>query len=148
ISWNSHFTDLRLAITNPTSDDYQRLDLSLIPDKWVHKAGILDGPPEFALSTIEGNVIGFAKEPIKTSTHHTFTGIRTGSSFEMYDNVGNVYVPLASTGYRLRCATVPSHSTIKIVFALVQLRSDLNPFAQTTGSSERFGVQGMAFKGI
>jgi hypothetical protein len=36
ISWDSHFTDLRIAITNLSNEDYQDSDIELQPDTWTY----------------------------------------------------------------------------------------------------------------
>ena len=146
ISWDSHFTDLRIAMSNSTPIDYQDLDVLLKPDKWTHKAAVLSGAG-CNLSEVGGTVLTMAKIPIKTSTQTRFTAMRVGDGFETSDNVGNEYVVMASeSGYRLRCAAFPSMSTIKVVFALVAPQPSILP--HMTGRPGGFGFEAEAFSGV
>src|SRR6266567_2429075 len=88
IYWDSHFTDLRIAISNSTANDYQNLDVLLKPDKWTHKAAVLSGAG-CTLSEVGGAVLTMAKMPVKTSKNHRWTTMQVGDGFETYDNVGN-----------------------------------------------------------
>jgi len=148
ISWDSHFTELRIAISNSTADDYQNLDVLLKPDKWTHKASLLEDSSGCGLSEIGGNVYRVAKPPIKTGRDHKFTGMRVGAGFETYDNLGNEWVTVASeSGYRLRCATIPSKSTIKIVFALIKVRPEFM-IPKVSGPPGGFNLDVKALAGV
>jgi hypothetical protein len=146
ISWDSHFTDLRIAMSNSTPIDYQNLDVLLKPDKWTHKAAVLSGAG-CNLSEVGGTVLTMAKMPVKTSTQHRFTAMRVGDGFETYDSVGNEYVVMASeSGYRLRCAAFPAMSTIKVVFALVAPQPIILP--HMTARPGGFVFETEAFSGV
>jgi hypothetical protein len=122
IIWDSHFTDLRVAVTNPTDDDYESLDLVVQPDQWSHKAAILTESSGCDLSAIDGNVISFAIA--KESGPLTLKATRVGAGFDMQDSSGNTYTSIATeSGYRLRCGKLPAHFTIRIVFAVVGVSS-------------------------
>lgn len=146
IAWDSHFTDLRMAMSNSTSNDYQNLDVVVKPDKWTHKAAVLSGAG-CNLSEVGGNVLTMSKMPLKTSTQDSFTGMRIGDSYETYDSAGNEFVVMASeSGYRLRCATFPSKSTIKMVFALVAPQPSLTP--HMTGPLGGFAMDVQTYSGV
>lgn len=147
ISWNPHFTDLRIAITNPSSNNYRDFNANLVPDRWVHDAVILEGSG-CTLSSIGGKSIDVAEGPIKTSTKHRFTGIRNGSSIEPYDNAGNVFNHFAfGNGYRLQCPNLSARSTINLLFSLVQIKSGILEQPPLGDDRGRFGISVSAFKG-
>ncbi len=128
IAWDEHFRDLRVAVSNPSNEEYEHLDMTITPDQWVHRTAILeDAGGGCRVTPLESNAVYFAKPPIKTSTAQTFSAVRTGDSGEVYDNVGNIFIPtFFKDGIRLRCQSIPSHSTVKLVLALVQFRGAEN----------------------
>jgi hypothetical protein len=126
ITWDPHLTDLRVAVTNPSDDDYQDLDLAVQPDKWSYKAAIVTSPSGCDLTPIGGNTVFLARNGKGGSTTVTMTPIGTG--FDAHDNQGNLYTSLATeSGYRLRCGKFPAHFSVQIVFAVVTVRPDLLP---------------------
>lgn len=138
ITWDSHLTDLRVAITNPTDDDYENLDIEVQPDKWTYKARLLDSPdPDCVLTPMGGNTVAFVKHAIGGVT--TFTGTHVGMGFEAHDSVGDVFTTLATgLGYRLRCAKMPAHFTVRVVLAVVAL----SPFLTSYTSAPINGPMG------
>ncbi len=53
---------------------------------------------------------------------------KEGRDFDVEDNSGNAYTVIATqAGYRLKCASIPSKFTLKIVFALVAVPDDYLP---------------------
>jgi hypothetical protein len=124
IEWDGHMTDLRTAITNPSQDDYQDLDISVQPDKWTHKAAILGNTTGCGLTALNGETISFARA--KQSGKLTMTSTRVGSGFDVHDSSGNTYETLATEfGYRLRCGSLPSNFTVQLVFAVVSIGPNL-----------------------
>jgi hypothetical protein len=121
IEWNPHFTDLRVSITNPTGRDYEKIDFLIYPDSFFYKAAIIDMPHDCEMTALLGSKRMVASMVVNgKGGPTTFTTIRTGEIVDFRDTAGNVYIAIASDGgYRLRCQTIPSHSTIQIVFALV-----------------------------
>jgi hypothetical protein len=120
ISWDSHFTDLRVAITNPTDDTYEDIDLIVQADKWSYKAALLNTPPDCNLTPIGGETIFTART--RESGPLTVTTSRVGTGYDAHDSMGNVYTPLATeSGYRLVCGKLPAHFTIQLVVAAVAL---------------------------
>jgi hypothetical protein len=120
IPWNSHFTDLRIVISNSTADDYLNADISITPDTWTHEAGFPGSSLGCQLVRIDGSIIW----GMISSKLGAFTTIihRVGEGFEAYDDLGNSYSPLASrNGYRITCAKIPSHSSVQLVFAVVSV---------------------------
>jgi hypothetical protein len=121
-----HFTDLRVAVTNLSDDDYQDLDVAVQPDKWNYKATILNDPG-CHLIPIGGNTV-FVAHAKEAAGQLTITGTRIGTGFDAHDTGGNVYTPLATeSGYRLICGKFPAHFTIRIIFAVVTVHSDFIP---------------------
>jgi hypothetical protein len=55
IPWDTHLTDLRVSITNPTNEDYRDVDLAVQPDKWNYKAAILEPDTGCQLNPMGGN---------------------------------------------------------------------------------------------
>jgi hypothetical protein len=127
ILWDEHFTELRVAITNPTGDDYDDFDVAIQPDKWNYKAAIVNSTSGCDLIPIGGaNVLLAGRN--KASGTDSITMSRVGNSFEAHDTLGNTYNPLAvESGYRLRCSAFPAHYTIRVVFALVAPPSRFMP---------------------
>jgi len=118
LDWDKHFTDLRVAITNPTKTDYKDFDISIKPGAWINKASILNPISGCDFSPIDGNKISVARNLKPGQT--TFTGRRLGAGTDVYDSKGNQYTDLATeSGYRLKCLNLPSHYTIRIIFAAV-----------------------------
>jgi hypothetical protein len=119
ITWNTHFTDLRVAITNPSDDDYHDLDIFIQPDKWNYKALMITKLSGCDLTPIPGNVFQTARAKGGTTS---ITSTRIGDGFDAHDNQGDVFTPLAKeTGSRLRCSVFPAHYTAEVIFALVAL---------------------------
>jgi hypothetical protein len=127
IRWHPNLTELRLTITNPSSEDYRDLDIVIQPDKWTHSAAILGDAAGCFVLSVGGNAI--SSTIAGKSGKLTMSATRAGSKFDTYDNLGNVYTTAATDGgHRLRCSEFPSGFTILIVFALVTLPpSDLLP---------------------
>lgn len=124
IKWDSHLTDLRVSITNPSDEEYENLDIVVQPDYWSHRAALLMSISGCDVSPTDGNTVFFSRA--KESGPITVTSTRVGLGFDTHDSAGNVYIPLATeTGYRLRCAIVPPHFAIQMVFAVVCVPSDL-----------------------
>jgi hypothetical protein len=127
IPWDSHFADLRLGITNPTAADYQGVDLLLKPRGWVYQASILDHVPDCSIAReASENVISMATA--SKSGKLTVEATRVGAGIDTYDTGGNVYTTVATdSGYRLRCDVLPSHYTIRVIFAVVSAPVQLMP---------------------
>ena len=126
ISWNPHFTELRVAVTNPTADDYHDTDILLKPDAWIYRASMIINASQCELLPVRGKTdIHVVNKSKGGATQVTATV--NGSGLDVYDNAGDIFTTFASEeGYRLRCTTLPSHYTVQIVFALV----DVGPFHQ------------------
>lgn len=120
IKWNPHFTELRVAVTNPSRDDYRDLDLTVKPEEWTYKAAILGDHFGCDLTSIGGDTF-FTSIPHTTGIE-TFTTTKVGDGFDVHDSLGNVFTPLATKGgYALTCSKFPAHFTIQLVFAVVRL---------------------------
>jgi hypothetical protein len=124
ISWDSHFTDLRVGIINPTDNDYREVDISIKPDKWTHEAALLSGGVGCQLSRTAGSIVSWARN--SKSGKAAMIARRIGDALEAYDNVGNVYTTVASDGgYRLTCSKIMAHSTVQIILAVVVVPQSL-----------------------
>jgi len=123
IAWDSHFTDLRVAITNPSDDAYRSLNISIQPDTWTHKAAILSAPPGCELVSLGGNTTFVGRNSSETAAMVT-TSVATG--FAASTSLDNTFTLLATQGgYRLACVTLPPRQTVQIVFAAVAVHPDL-----------------------
>jgi hypothetical protein len=124
IAWDSHFTDLRVLITNPTDDDYRDVDMTAQPDRWNYRAAIFEENSGCQLTAMGGNSLLIVPSGKGGATH--VTGHRVGTSFQAEDDAGDVFEPfIAERGYRLICAKLPSHFTVQLVFALVSVDQSL-----------------------
>jgi len=122
IAWDSHLTDLRVAVTNPTDDDYENLDIQIRPDKWTHKATLLANPGGCELSP--NGERGFAFT-ISKGGAKSVTANRVGTAIDAQDSAGDVFMQLATDGYRLRCTQLPARFSVQVVFALVAFQPTL-----------------------
>lgn len=142
IAWDSHFTDLRISVTNASSDDYQDLDISISPkpNEWTHKASIVESSLGCGLTPIEGGQLHVAAPTTKGNSAITLTPL--GSGLDVYDSQGNPYETIATKpGYRLRCTRFPSNYTMQIVFAVVDVPESLRPNPGSTTISEVTGAK-------
>jgi len=117
ITWNNHLTELRVAITNPSDMDYEKLDIAIKPDNWIYRATILEQGTGCSLQDMGGEVIQIVRSAkggtTKITTH------REGSKFDTEDKEGDNFEPfLSRVGYRLICGSLPAHFTIRIAVAL------------------------------
>jgi hypothetical protein len=146
IGWDHHYTELVIGVTNPSQEDYHDLDLVFQPDQWVHKAAL---PESYGcqLSMVGASVIKISGHP-KTGIM-TFSGHLLGTKLGVDDSLGNAYDDYASQGgFRLRCSTFASVSTVTIVFALVSFKPELlaNTMPPSTVSRGGFGLGVSAWK--
>lgn len=122
IAWNSHFTNLSVAVINPSDDDYGDVDIAIVPDVWTYKAVII-GDSQCKLVSIGGNTL---LTTITKGGGRKMTMHRLGDKFEAEDEMGDVFTPLATDGgYRLICSKFPRRFTIKLVFATVAVNPDV-----------------------
>lgn len=120
ITWNTHFTDLRVWINNRTNKDYKELYLSIQPDRWNYKAAIASEDTGCQLSPLMGSAL--LDVPSATGGASKITAHREGDAFEAADDSGDVFQHFVSQGgYRLICTRFPAHASIQIVFALVSI---------------------------
>lgn len=129
IAWNSHFTNLSVAVVNPSGDDYSDVDIAIIPNVWAYKAVIMSDNSQCKLVSIGGNAMltTVTKGGGRKMTMHRF-----GDKLEAEDEMGDVFTPLATDGgYRLICAKFPRRFTIKVVFATVAVNPDVVRAAPT-----------------
>jgi len=120
IKWNSHFTDLRVTISNISDEDFRDVDLYFYPGTLIRRAAI------------NGERLGCDLIPLKDrntwkSTRAKRSGSMTAqkhegaSGVDIQDSWGQIYTDEANSSYRIRCATFPSRYSMQIVFALIQL---------------------------
>jgi hypothetical protein len=143
IAWDSHLTDLRVTLTNPTNDDYENLDVAVQPDKWTYKAGLLNSPG-CDLLQMGGDTVSIVRSAKGGAT--SITSIRVGTGFDFQDNVGDVFIPLATKlGYRVRCTKLSAHFTVQIVFAVVSVYPELLKETGAVGKKLDPGNWGMGY---
>jgi hypothetical protein len=129
IKWDSHLTDLRVAVTNPDDRDYTDVDLTIRPDKWTYQATILNKPSDCDLTALGGDTVftTITKGGAVKMTMH-----RLGDSLsEAQDDVGDVFTPLVTAGgYRLRCSRLAAHFTVRLVFAVASVSQTVSQKTQ------------------
>ncbi len=115
-----NFADLRVAVSDPTDDDYNNVDILLKPKDWVYDARIYDDQKVCTLFPEQGrNLKEAMRSTTKADPNFSITLNSVGPEHELNDSEGNQYTVIArGAGYRLRCNALPSHSTIKIIFAV------------------------------
>lgn len=121
IEWNSHFTDLRVIVDNPSANDYHNVDLFVYPDTLVNKASMVQQSPgcEITLLSEGGLTVATVNNP-KDGTGLKVRQDPIGEgTVEYHDNHGSTYESLAGTGVRLRCETLPSRFSARLVIAAV-----------------------------
>jgi hypothetical protein len=141
ISWNSHFTDLRVAITNSSPDDYHHLNMLLKPDVWTYRATMAEPSSDCELIRVEGQTDMRAVSNGKGGATEIKL-VFNGTGYEAYDNAGDIFTTFASEGgYTLRCTNFPSKYTVHLAFALV----DISPFSSHPNGllQETYGNVGM-----
>ena len=115
ISWSSKFAEVDISINNPSSFNYEDVDITLRPDRPVADIGQQTAMPG----------VSFNEAKLASSWYNVLEGA-TGRQ------LANPLVTIATTeGYRMRCPVLPSMSAITIVMALatvVQARDDVGPF--------------------
>jgi hypothetical protein len=117
ITWNSHFTDLRVAFTNETNEDYRDLDIAIQPDTWNFAAVVKNNLSRCEILPIENANQLFVTFP-KSTKKFTSRVTKAGSDLETHDSAGNSYTSIGRDyGYRLKCASLPHKSTVTVVFA-------------------------------
>jgi hypothetical protein len=141
IKWDNRLTDMRVVISNPTDDDYQQVDVTIRPDVPVYSADKLSGPSNCDLQKIPGPpVFGFA-----TAQGGKTTVTWNKDLDEIQDNVGDPFsVVLSGAGYRLTCDKFPSHSAIKLVFALGRVDQKFELHQHSLGSGDMMTVEEIA----
>lgn len=133
IKWNPHFTELEIIISSPRDNDFNSVNLLVVPDTWTYSVVLSDHP---AGCNLEPKQI-----EVRTIAHVTSSGnVRPTSAaedgtFEIHDNQGNVYRVVAWKGaYHLTCDRLPGLSTVKIISAVVSPKS--NPSSPEVHSSD------------
>jgi len=139
VDWNKHFSDVRIAVANPTDEPYKDLDISINVDSWINKAVILNPIQGCDLTRNDGN----AKLSVAKNDHKgqiTFEGRRSGTGADVYDSAGNQYIDLAThAGYRLRCSILPSNYTVRLLYVAVSPKQ-LPPQAPPGGMALAAGL--------
>jgi hypothetical protein len=124
IAWNAHFTDLRVAVSNPTDEDYTQLDIAIQPDHWNYAADITTEGVDCKLISMDGNSVSLVENGKGGATKVTMH--RIGDRVEPEDDAGDHFEKfIQSGGYRLACSKLPSKSTVEVVFAVVSQHPSL-----------------------
>jgi hypothetical protein len=142
IVWDSHFTNLTMAIVNPSNENYTDLELDAVPDTWLREATIVGTDLGCRLESIGGDTV---LSTISKGGGRKLTMHRFGEKVEAEDEMGDVFTPLATKGgYRIRCDAFPGRSTLKIVFAAVSISPGLMNTVPPSPTVPRSGVAGVA----
>jgi len=106
IKWESAYTEVVVSVENGTSRDYTDIDLYIQPLNTVAKAGQIGTFPPCTITYTAG---GQEVAPVLVKDTNGKTSV-----IQIYHQGGN-------SPWRLRCDKLPKHSTVKIVFAVVNL---------------------------
>lgn len=79
ILWHPNLADLRLAITNPSGDDYHGVDILIRPDQWIYKAAIIGDSSSCLLLSVGGNTVSSTRA--SKSGKNTTTVVPLGNGF-------------------------------------------------------------------
>jgi hypothetical protein len=117
IKWIPEFTELRVALVNPTDMDYERVDLFLDPDESIAKIG--------QASAVAG--VSFIGDVTKEESD-------IGGVYAMFpeiqakDQSGRVInipvVQILAPRYRVKCQTIAKKSSVQLTLAIAKLRND------------------------
>jgi hypothetical protein len=133
IKWDSHLTDLRVVLVNPTDHDYTDVDIAVVPNAWTYRAAILDNS-DCKLNSTGGNTATYT---VTKGGGKKLIGHRIGDRFEAEDEMGDVFEELATDGgYRLICSKFPKNFALRIVLATVALNPKLTLFPPALKSGE------------
>jgi len=128
IPWNSHLTDLRVWVTNPTEKDYGEAFITIRPDQWTHKAAIVTENSGCRLNELGGDVISQSSRHRGAGGEAKLTVHPEGGTYETEDSIGDTFDHfLTHGGYRLTCERFPAHFVIEIIFALAAVKPELLP---------------------
>ncbi len=129
IVWDRHLTELRIAFTDKSEDDYTDLDIDMRPDNLVYRAQITTGPKDCELKPLHGD--GICASLAGKGGARKVTATDTGGDTDCHDDVGDVFITVAyEAGFRLQCSKLSSRDTVQVVFALVRL-AELHPVQST-----------------
>jgi len=128
IKWDSHFTDLRVDIANPSDNDYENVDINMLPDVTDYKAAIVGDNQSCHLMPNGGLGVASVLKGKGGATKITFHQV--GGQLTANDDVGDIFEPLLNAQYRLQCPRLSAHSSVQIVFALAILDGHLVPKPQ------------------
>lgn len=105
IKWRPDFSELRMVIENPTSEDYTDLDITITPDIAIAEAGQVSSLPGVSfLNGAEGSdFYGSGKDP------------KTGKPFQQ-----RFAGPISSSN-RVLCSKLPHNAVLHMVFATTTL---------------------------
>jgi hypothetical protein len=106
IAWSHKFTELMVDIANPSEQDFQDIDLKLIPDVAIAAIG--------QLTSLAG--VQFLKSAELTIRPELWTSGKRQAL--------DVIFVASTEGYRVRCDKLPSHSHAQVLMAAVNV-SDL-----------------------
>jgi len=104
IKWSSKYTELRVAIANPSNRDYENLDLVLRPDQPVVEISQLDDSQKVSFEEVQ-----------HASVHYI-----TNNEQSLAPRV----VIASTDGYRVRCDRLRAHSRVNIVMAVASIAAD------------------------
>jgi hypothetical protein len=135
-NWDRRLTDLRVVITNLTSDEYRDVDMTIRPDTPTYRASKLEGPSSCDFKKIPGGDIAAVAANIKGGAQKVTMHPETD---DIADDAGDRFgILLTNNGYRLTCDKIPPHSNVELVFALGRSNQTLKSKVRSSKSGERF----------
>lgn len=112
IPWKPFYTELDILINNPTDDSYDDVDLLLQPDHPVAAVGQASGLPGVSFQDRYGEELRVALD----------------------ESAVSLVLVATNAGYRVHCGRIPPQSALRVVMAVVELRSGM--FNPPTASAE------------
>lgn len=122
IQWDKHLTDLQIAVINPTGDELNKIDFTITPDLPVYRAAIETDISNCKLTVMPGGDVLTVGNMKNTSPTLSFSRMPLGDGYTYQDDRGTIYITLLTNkGYRLICDSIPSHFSLRLVFAVGQV---------------------------
>lgn len=123
IKWIPEFTDLRVALSNPTGSDYEKIDIVLAPDQPIAKIGQVSTIPGVSFigdATREqvdiGGVIVMRPDLTRTDADGRITNIPI--------------VQFLAPRYRVRCKEIPKYSSVELTLAICGFERDKGAYTR------------------
>jgi hypothetical protein len=106
IQWSAKFNDIHVVLSNDSNRDYTQLDALIRPTEPVVAATAVTTFPTVSLSR------EYPMNSFDLQMFHQATGTRTDISIKWF---------ASTTGFRLHCDLLPSHSRIEVLMAVATI---------------------------